>query len=156
MLLLASLSTPTLRALPLARKSGIWVNGIQARLLCSCSDTRGITLEDVVVPDANRLGEEGFGFKIAMGAFDRTRPPVAAAAIGLAQRALDEVGPNVCLFSGSWLCTRPEDHGHTDHQSPASRGHARRHDDWNRGCSHAVPQILLGGRLNYAFLMLLG
>ena len=33
---------------------------------------------------------EGDGFKIAMGAFDRTRPPVAAGAVGLAQRALDE------------------------------------------------------------------
>uniref|UniRef100_A0A8C4VQN7 Acyl-CoA dehydrogenase medium chain n=1 Tax=Gopherus evgoodei TaxID=1825980 RepID=A0A8C4VQN7_9SAUR len=33
---------------------------------------------------------EGVGFKIAMGAFDKTRPPVAAGAVGLAQRALDE------------------------------------------------------------------
>jgi acyl-CoA dehydrogenase len=33
---------------------------------------------------------EGNGFKIAMGAFDRTRPPVAAGAVGLSQRALDE------------------------------------------------------------------
>lgn len=33
---------------------------------------------------------EGAGFKIAMGAFDQTRPPVAASAVGLAQRALDE------------------------------------------------------------------
>jgi acyl-CoA dehydrogenase len=41
-----------------------------------CSDTRGITFEDVVVPDENRLGEVGQGFKIAMAAFDRTRPPV--------------------------------------------------------------------------------
>ncbi|EDQ86245.1 uncharacterized protein MONBRDRAFT_38510 [Monosiga brevicollis MX1] len=54
------------------------------------SDTRGVTFEDVVVPAANRLGAEGDGFKIAMGAFDRTRPPVAAGAVGLAQRALDE------------------------------------------------------------------
>lgn len=41
-----------------------------------CSDTRGVTFEDVEVPDENRLGEVGQGFKIAMGAFDRTRPPV--------------------------------------------------------------------------------
>ncbi|XP_064616078.1 medium-chain specific acyl-CoA dehydrogenase, mitochondrial-like [Liolophura sinensis] len=54
------------------------------------SDTRGITFEDVVVPAENVLGEEGIGFKIAMGAFDKTRPPVAAGAVGLAQRALDE------------------------------------------------------------------
>lgn len=55
-----------------------------------CSDTRGITFEDVVVPDANRLGAEGMGFRIAMGAFDHTRPPVASGAVGLARRAMDE------------------------------------------------------------------
>lgn len=38
----------------------------------------------------NLLGEEGLGFKIAMGAFDRTRPPVASGAVGLAQRAFEE------------------------------------------------------------------
>ncbi|OXA65037.1 medium-chain specific acyl-CoA dehydrogenase, mitochondrial [Folsomia candida] len=55
-----------------------------------CSDTRGVTFEDVRVPQENVLGETGAGFKIAMGAFDKTRPPVAAGAVGLAQRALDE------------------------------------------------------------------
>eukprot|EP00316_Scyphosphaera_apsteinii_P008261 CAMPEP_0119301212 /NCGR_PEP_ID=MMETSP1333-20130426/3025_1 /TAXON_ID=418940 /ORGANISM="Scyphosphaera apsteinii, Strain RCC1455" /LENGTH=471 /DNA_ID=CAMNT_0007303225 /DNA_START=28 /DNA_END=1444 /DNA_ORIENTATION=+ len=55
-----------------------------------CSDTRGIAFEDVVVHDSNRLGEVGKGFKIAMGAFDHTRPPVAAGAVGLARRAMDE------------------------------------------------------------------
>ncbi|KAL9989523.1 hypothetical protein ACROYT_G004084 [Oculina patagonica] len=54
------------------------------------SDTRGITFEDVVVPKENVLGSEGIGFKIAMGAFDKTRPPVASGAVGLAQRALEE------------------------------------------------------------------
>lgn len=55
-----------------------------------CSDTRGITFEDVVVPDANRIGDVGMGFRIAMGAFDHTRPPVASGAVGLARRAMDE------------------------------------------------------------------
>uniref|UniRef100_A0A669ERA7 Medium-chain specific acyl-CoA dehydrogenase, mitochondrial n=1 Tax=Oreochromis niloticus TaxID=8128 RepID=A0A669ERA7_ORENI len=55
-----------------------------------CSDTRGITFEDVRIPKENVLIGEGSGFKIAMGAFDNTRPPVAAGATGLAQRALDE------------------------------------------------------------------
>ncbi len=55
-----------------------------------CSDTRGITFEDVVVPKENVLGTEGVGFKIAMGAFDHTRPPVAIGAVGLARRAMDE------------------------------------------------------------------
>lgn len=54
------------------------------------SDTRMITFEDVRVPTENVLGKEGQGFKVAMQTFDKTRPTVAAAAVGLAQRALDE------------------------------------------------------------------
>jgi len=55
-----------------------------------CSDTRVISFEDVEVPKENILGKEGSGFKVAMGAFDTTRPGVAAGAVGLAWRALDE------------------------------------------------------------------
>lgn len=54
------------------------------------SDTRGITFEDVRVPKENVLLGEGAGFRIAMETFDKTRPPVAAGAVGLAQRCLDE------------------------------------------------------------------
>jgi acyl-CoA dehydrogenase len=54
------------------------------------SDTRGITFEGVRIPERYRLGKEGEGFKIAMTAFDHTRPTVAAAAVGLARRAMDE------------------------------------------------------------------
>ena len=55
-----------------------------------CSDTRMITFEEVEVPEENVLGKPGDGFKIAMGAFDITRPLVASGAVGLAQRALYE------------------------------------------------------------------
>lgn len=54
------------------------------------SDTRAVTFEDVVVPDANRLGDEGQGFILAMKAFDITRPEVASGAVGVGQRAMDE------------------------------------------------------------------
>lgn len=54
------------------------------------SDVRGVTFEDVLVPVENVLLGEGAGFKIAMAAFDATRPPVAASATGLAKRALHE------------------------------------------------------------------
>ncbi|KAF7273477.1 medium-chain acyl-CoA dehydrogenase [Rhynchophorus ferrugineus] len=54
------------------------------------SDTRGITFEDVRIPKENVLLGEGDGFKIAMQTFDKTRPPVACSATGLAQRCLDE------------------------------------------------------------------
>lgn len=55
-----------------------------------CSDTRQVTFQDVSVPAENVLGASGEGFKIAMKAFDITRPLVASAAVGLAQRALEE------------------------------------------------------------------
>ena len=38
----------------------------------------------------NSLGSPGQGFKIAMSAFDITRPLIAAGAVGLARRALEE------------------------------------------------------------------
>jgi len=53
------------------------------------SDTRALTFTQVKVPAANRLGREGEGFKIAMAAFDHTRPIVSAAAVGLARSAMD-------------------------------------------------------------------
>ncbi|KAM4727523.1 medium-chain specific acyl-CoA dehydrogenase, mitochondrial [Anableps anableps] len=69
---------------------GIQVGRKEMNMGQKCSDTRGITFEDVRIPKENVLIGEGAGFKIAMGAFDNTRPPVAAGATGLAQRALDE------------------------------------------------------------------
>ena len=70
--------------------AGITVGRKEINMGQRCSDTRGITFDEVVVPDANRLGAVGEGFKIAMGAFDHTRPPVASGAVGLARRAMDE------------------------------------------------------------------
>jgi acyl-CoA dehydrogenase len=54
------------------------------------SDTAEINLDNVVVPEANCLGNEGDGFMIAMKVFDRSRPPTASGAVGVARRALDE------------------------------------------------------------------
>jgi acyl-CoA dehydrogenase len=53
------------------------------------TDTSAFALTDVVVPAANRLGEEGDGFKIAMQTLDFTRPGTAAGAVGVAQAAYD-------------------------------------------------------------------
>jgi acyl-CoA dehydrogenase len=60
-----------------------------------------ITFEDVAIPSENVLGSPGDGFKskgedsfelivVAMKAFDITRPLIASAAVGVAQRALEE------------------------------------------------------------------
>jgi acyl-CoA dehydrogenase len=53
------------------------------------TDTSAFSLQDVVVPVANRLGEEGDGFKVAMRTLDATRPGTAAGAVGVAQAAYD-------------------------------------------------------------------
>src|SRR3954454_2009329 len=53
------------------------------------TDTSAFSLTAVVVPAANRLGEEGDGFKIAMQTLDATRPGTAAAAVGVAQAAYE-------------------------------------------------------------------
>ena len=55
----------------------------------SGSTTGELTFDDVRVPAANRLGAEGDGFKIAMRILDRSRPGVAAQALGIAQGATD-------------------------------------------------------------------
>ncbi len=53
------------------------------------SDTRAITFEDVEVPEENVVGQVGDGWKLAMAAFDHTRPAVSAAAVGLARAAME-------------------------------------------------------------------
>ncbi|MCB9536021.1 MAG: acyl-CoA dehydrogenase family protein [Myxococcales bacterium] len=68
---------------------GITVGRKEMNMGQRASDTRGIKFEDVVVPAENRLGEEGFGFKIAMKAFDITRPLVASGAVGVSRAAYE-------------------------------------------------------------------
>ena len=53
------------------------------------SNTAAITFNDVEVPAANLLGQENHGFKLAMMTLDRTRPGVAAMAIGIARAAFE-------------------------------------------------------------------
>ena len=53
------------------------------------SPTVALHLTDCEVPVENRLGDEGQGFRVALGALDRSRPAVGAQAVGIAQAALD-------------------------------------------------------------------
>ena len=53
------------------------------------SQTGELIFEDCEVPAENLLGREGDGFKIAMMTLDRSRPGIAAQAVGIAQGALD-------------------------------------------------------------------
>jgi alkylation response protein AidB-like acyl-CoA dehydrogenase len=54
------------------------------------SKTTQLIFSDCKVPKENLLGKRGLGFIIAMKTFDRTRPGVAAQAVGTAQGAFDE------------------------------------------------------------------
>jgi butyryl-CoA dehydrogenase len=54
------------------------------------SCTRELVFSDCRVPKENLLGREGMGFIVAMKTLDRTRPGVAAQALGIAQGAFDE------------------------------------------------------------------
>jgi acyl-CoA dehydrogenase len=51
--------------------------------------TAELALDGVRVPAANRLGEEGIGFTVAMSALDSGRVGISAQAVGIAQGALD-------------------------------------------------------------------
>jgi alkylation response protein AidB-like acyl-CoA dehydrogenase len=46
-------------------------------------------LDDVFVPENNRLGEDGRGFKDVMEAFNKSRPLIGARGVGLSQGAID-------------------------------------------------------------------
>jgi acyl-CoA dehydrogenase len=53
------------------------------------TDTSAFALQDVHIPAANLIGEEGDGFKIAMSTLDATRPGTAIGAVGVARAAYD-------------------------------------------------------------------
>lgn len=73
-----------------ADSPGIVVGRKEDNMGQRASDTRSITFEDVRVPAENVLGgAEGTGWFQAMGAFDKSRPVVASAAVGLAQAAFE-------------------------------------------------------------------
>jgi acyl-CoA dehydrogenase len=54
------------------------------------SPTRELLFENCFVPEENRIGAEGEGFKVALAALERGRFTIGAIAVGLAARALDE------------------------------------------------------------------
>ena len=71
------------------------MNGFRAgkqenKLGLRASDTSELILEDVRVPEANLLGEDGVGFKQAMKTLDGGRISIAALGLGMAQGAFEE------------------------------------------------------------------
>ncbi len=53
------------------------------------SPTAELQFDGVLVPDENRIGEVGDGWSIAMRTLDRSRPGIAAQAVGIAQGATE-------------------------------------------------------------------
>lgn len=56
------------------------------------SSTADVILQDCRVPVSHRLGQEGDGLKIALGALDSGRIGIAAQALGIAQSAMEKAG----------------------------------------------------------------
>ena len=72
-----------------AETPGFEVGRVEPKMGIKGSTTGELFLTDCRVPAGNLVGEEGEGFRIAMRVLDRSRPGVAAQALGIAQGATD-------------------------------------------------------------------
>jgi alkylation response protein AidB-like acyl-CoA dehydrogenase len=68
---------------------GFAAHPVTGKLGLRAQDTGELVLDQVRVPDANRLGDEGAGFKVAMSALDSGRMSLASGCVGIAQGCLD-------------------------------------------------------------------
>src|SRR4028119_2459855 len=68
---------------------GVSVGAKENKLGIRGSDTTSIMFTDVKVPKANRIGEDGFGFKFAMKTLAGGRIGIAAQALGIASGAFE-------------------------------------------------------------------
>ena len=71
------------------RRHGVTVDKKEDKMGQRASNTATITFNDDEIPAENLLGEENKGFKLAMMTLDRTRPGVAAMAVGIARAAFE-------------------------------------------------------------------
>ena len=68
---------------------GFSVARLEPKMGIAGSTTGELSFDECRIPAGNLLGEEGEGFRIAMRILDRSRPGVAAQALGIAQGATD-------------------------------------------------------------------
>ncbi|MCK4922871.1 MAG: acyl-CoA dehydrogenase [Bacteroidales bacterium] len=68
---------------------GISIGPHENKMGMRSSDTHSVMFTDVKVPKENRIGDDGFGFKFAMGTLDGGRIGIAAQALGIAAGALE-------------------------------------------------------------------
>jgi butyryl-CoA dehydrogenase len=72
------------------RLQGVTIGKHEKKMGIKASPTASIILEDVRIPAGDRLGNEGDGFKIAMGTLDGGRIGIASQAIGIARASLED------------------------------------------------------------------
>jgi alkylation response protein AidB-like acyl-CoA dehydrogenase len=70
-------------------RAGVTRGDIHGKLGVRAGSTGWVNCSDVRVPAANRLGEEGEGFKIAMSCLDNGRYTVGSGAVGLIRASLE-------------------------------------------------------------------
>ena len=68
---------------------GYTVTSLEAKLGQHASDTAQIVFENCRVPAANRIGEDGEGYRIALSALEGGRIGIAAQSVGMARAAFD-------------------------------------------------------------------
>ena len=102
-------------AFVLEREKSPWkVEKLEHKLGIRGSPTGYVLFEDVRVPAANRIGEEGQGFKIALNVLDHSRPGIGAQALGIAEGAFEyalnytkerqQFGESISSFQGiQWM-----------------------------------------------------
>ena len=126
---------------------GVSFGANERKMGWNAQPTRAVIFENARVPVANRLGDEGIGFKIAMAGLDGGRLNIAACSLGGAQSALDK---SLGLHEGAQGVRK------TARRIPGAAVPARRHGDrtggganifvarggrarpQGRGCDHAV------------------
>ena len=98
------------------------------------SNTATVVFNETEIPADHLLGEENKGFKLAMMTLDRTRPGVAAMAVGIGRAAFEFA----CDYSKERSPVR-----RPDRDAPGGLVHDRRHGDQGRGraaCSPGSPR----------------
>ena len=93
---------------------GLKVGPLEDKMGLRASDTVDLIIEDCRIPAANRLGNEGDGFLIAMTGLDGGRIGIAAQSVGVAKAAFDaavqysrereQFGQSISKFQGlRWM-----------------------------------------------------
>ncbi|MGY4454869.1 alkylation response protein AidB-like acyl-CoA dehydrogenase [Bradyrhizobium sp. i1.3.1] len=114
---------------------GVSYGANERKMGWNAQPTRAVMFENARVPVANRLGEEGIGFKIAMAGLDGGRLNITACSLGGAQTALDK--------ARTYMKERKA-FGKRLRRIPGIAIPSRRHGDRARGRAH-LPVARSGG-----------